>query len=1630
MAVDTADEVTSAVLGTTLPVSHFPCAPDSAASLTSFSPVPGYAAAAAAVAAAATAPGSIESTGYMGSHGSLGGVKDMIKADPTLETQLCEALRHIERLSARARHADEERRRCREASRCLRGSVRVMARVRPQLENEEDDGPCLRVLSRTQLEVLMEPRACLTDSLRKSRKSYDPRGSKSASALSDTSRCVPPVELPTETLVRGGLESRTFFFDLLFDPGMGDDDVFGALHDEFAAAVDGEAVCILAYGATGSGKTHTVTNIAMRAAQELERQAQSLEEGGLRLDMRVQIVEIYNEQLRDLLSKDPLANREDSPQANQFREEPGAPKLKLSTSSSSPMLQGASLRTISGDTPDGISKSLQEALRVGQAARATSATAVHGTSSRSHLVMTLFLTTHDSVTGHFLKTGKLSLVDLAGSERIKRSEAVGERLREAQYINRSLSALADVIWAKERQVAHVPYRNSKLTHLLQDALGAQSSCRTTIIVALPPTRSALSETLHSLQFSARLSSLSLQTASRLSLHEQQQQKEEKQQLEKKQAEKLRQENAEIRAQLEDRERQLQDKDRRLQERERQLADRDKQLAEQRRLLLELGPLAPRASSEPPPDGPAGASGGSCGGTSACSTSGCGTAADSSAATTSTSATTSGGAGSISAHAGGSVGGGPGSVSSAGGGSGSVGGGGARPHGGSVGSAQAPAFQRVAGLPASRSVSPRGSVITAVGGQSTNGSATPNCEAPVSPPTTRSPNGSGTAPGVSRRVSRGGRAAQQQQQPPKLRLSRSARGVLPQRQGTAAPAEPQRQVSAASGRRAASSHAGSAQAPIGGASQEPPAVDTSVASSAGSFSGSVSVAGSWKEVSGGRPAAENVSAPGSVGGSAQVGVPTPARAITSGMPQSLRVELPPHSNYSSVQGSPLMQQTRSPEPSRGVRRGSGPGVATPTPSRNSGPSSPCAGGVSALTCSEGGLVCSALQCGADMLDALDAQSSVAGDLRDAREDSPLSCVLATGGLRAVDSPGRRGAPSSPYTLPRTYAACGSNGEVAGTPIWTPLTTPRTGGGGEDSCYRQDLSCDSECVAPGGWPQQSLAASSEQHSSELVTSLGAPGGSASLAAMAGGAGRNEAYSSNGVGPIPSTVGPLPSSVGALPSSCSGPDRSASSSSLRVAANPTLPAATREYVVEVISKERARELTNKGSGNAPLDSPPTTTNPARSAESPALLLSHPEERDGAFFEETCSVAVRSDSSISLSSDEGDIKDRLRQALHIDKRDQAALAASQAAARVSAHAVAHAAHASHVIGVGCSAAGGGGGNCSSTAGSGAASCSGSGVGPGWGGSSTGNSNVIRCGRSDETIGCSDRSTAAGASSPSGASGAPRSSAATVVDMGLFLGPQAEAGAASAAAAAATAALARGGLTSHDGAPLPLSAPSAVRSPCTPAGVSTVGRHHAGGVAPQSLADQLSRTQRLQVLQQQQHQQTSPRTGAVLTKPGGGASPHLQPSADSLSRTQQHQLQQHGSGQQSSPRPANILAASPNGKAHSMYTSGWASHMPSATLHAPTQPQQQRGREAMTATPSGMSAPAVESATGRALAYSCSPRAVHYSTSPPPNSAGSATLPGAGGGSVRYHRIATAGAAASPGAYRPAVLRAGSPPL
>ncbi|KAL6006096.1 hypothetical protein ACLOJK_040141 [Asimina triloba] len=134
-------------------------------------------------------------------------------------------------------------------------------------------------------------------------------------------------------------------------------------------------------------------------------------------------------------------------------------------------------------------------------------------SGKTYTMVDSILTVHvrgvDLETGVTLR-GSLHLVDLAGSERVDRSEATGDRLREAQHINKSLSALGDVIFALAQKSSHVPYRNSKLTQVLQSSLGGQA--KTLMFVQLNPDVESYSETVSTLKFAERVSGVELGAA--------------------------------------------------------------------------------------------------------------------------------------------------------------------------------------------------------------------------------------------------------------------------------------------------------------------------------------------------------------------------------------------------------------------------------------------------------------------------------------------------------------------------------------------------------------------------------------------------------------------------------------------------------------------------------------------------------------------------------------------------------------------------------------------------------------------------------------------------------------------------------------------------------------------------------------------------------------------------------------------------------------------------------------------------------------------------------------------------------------------------------------------------------------
>ncbi|KAF3776848.1 Kinesin-like protein [Nymphaea thermarum] len=136
--------------------------------------------------------------------------------------------------------------------------------------------------------------------------------------------------------------------------------------------------------------------------------------------------------------------------------------------------------------------------------RHTSGTQMNDESSRSHLIFSIVIESTNLVTQSQAK-GKLSFVDLAGSERVKKSGSSGHQLKEAQSINRSLSALGDVISALSSEGQHIPYRNHKLTMLMSDSLGGNA--KTLMFVNVSPADSNLDETHNSLMYASRVRSI-------------------------------------------------------------------------------------------------------------------------------------------------------------------------------------------------------------------------------------------------------------------------------------------------------------------------------------------------------------------------------------------------------------------------------------------------------------------------------------------------------------------------------------------------------------------------------------------------------------------------------------------------------------------------------------------------------------------------------------------------------------------------------------------------------------------------------------------------------------------------------------------------------------------------------------------------------------------------------------------------------------------------------------------------------------------------------------------------------------------------------------------------------------------
>ncbi|KAH9814641.1 P-loop containing nucleoside triphosphate hydrolase protein [Melampsora americana] len=283
------------------------------------------------------------------------------------------------------------------------------------------------------------------------------------------------------------VKDMRFCFDRVFDDRATQEDVYeGSAKELVQGVLDGFNATVFAYGATGCGKTHTITGtpeapgIVYLLMKDLFGRIAS-EADDMTVEISISYLEIYNETIRDLLN-------------------PNAPILNLREANSSVSVPG-----LTTSTPESASDVIR-LISTGNAHRTVHGTEANAVSSRSHAVLSVDVRRKPRTASlsDSWSVATLSVIDLAGSERASVTKNKGDRLLEGANINKSLLALGNCINAlcdPKGRGGHVPYRNSKLTRLLKHSLGG--NCRTLMIVCVAPTSAHYDETHNALQYANR-----------------------------------------------------------------------------------------------------------------------------------------------------------------------------------------------------------------------------------------------------------------------------------------------------------------------------------------------------------------------------------------------------------------------------------------------------------------------------------------------------------------------------------------------------------------------------------------------------------------------------------------------------------------------------------------------------------------------------------------------------------------------------------------------------------------------------------------------------------------------------------------------------------------------------------------------------------------------------------------------------------------------------------------------------------------------------------------------------------------------------------------------------------------------
>ena len=286
-------------------------------------------------------------------------------------------------------------------------------------------------------------------------------------------------------------KAKTYAFDRVYHWNDSQEKVYKDVSPYIESVMDGYNVCIFAYGQTGSGKTFTMQGnksnpgINIRALRHLFK-IKTQRVPDFEYKMTVSMIEIYNEKIKDLLVSSDITSKTNY----KIRQNPNKEMY----------IENLSKHIVNNE--DDVFKLMEK----GQKNRSVKSTNSNTESSRSHMVLTINVVGINKI-AQMTYVGKIHLIDLAGSERIAKSGVTGQGLKEAQNINKSLSSLGDVMNGLSKKSKHIPYRNSTLTHMLQDSLGGHS--KTLMFVNMSPAAIHCSETMNALNFAERAKKIEL-----------------------------------------------------------------------------------------------------------------------------------------------------------------------------------------------------------------------------------------------------------------------------------------------------------------------------------------------------------------------------------------------------------------------------------------------------------------------------------------------------------------------------------------------------------------------------------------------------------------------------------------------------------------------------------------------------------------------------------------------------------------------------------------------------------------------------------------------------------------------------------------------------------------------------------------------------------------------------------------------------------------------------------------------------------------------------------------------------------------------------------------------------------------